>query len=144
MQLSHACAGFVMNQHSRPQRLRSIWPAPWIETLWQPQSQRSRSMALAKWIAACGDENDNARVNLGGDSLYSCALTRIYPQEGRCGGLFPLSSFALENWETEQENNRSCIYHYPGVRKTRATPDVCLLVSSVWYHAFRFIVEHWD
>ena len=41
--------------HSRPQRLRSIWPAPWIET------SRSRSMALAKWIAASGDENGRER-----------------------------------------------------------------------------------
>lgn len=78
----------------------------------------------------------------GGDSLYPCARTRIYPQEGGCGGPFPLSSFALENWETERENTGSCIYCYPGVRKTRATPDMCLFGSSVWYHASRFIVEH--
>ena len=41
---------------------------------------------------------------LGGDSLYPCAQTRIYPQEGGRGGPFLLSSFALENGETEREN----------------------------------------
>ena len=40
--------GFHAMSHSRPQRMRSIWPAPLA---------RSRSMALAKWIAAPGDEN---------------------------------------------------------------------------------------
>ena len=37
---------FFCIHHSRPQRLRSIWPAPW-----------SRNMALDKRIAASGDAN---------------------------------------------------------------------------------------
>ena len=48
---------FFCIHHSRPQRLRSIWPAPW-----------SRTMALAKWIAASGDEN--------AVSTFPCACRR--------------------------------------------------------------------
>ena len=46
-------------RHSRPERPRSLWSAPRIET-----SGRSRSLVLTRRIAASGDENGNARKHL--------------------------------------------------------------------------------
>ena len=38
---------FLTQKHSRPQRLRSIWPAPWIET-----SGRLQSVLVTDWSGA--------------------------------------------------------------------------------------------
>ena len=49
--------------HSRPQRPRSFWSAPRIETSGRFQigtGQRSRFLVLTKRIVASGDENDIA------------------------------------------------------------------------------------
>ena len=57
-------------QRSRPQRLRSIWPAPWSET-----------MALAKWIAASGDENGGYRKS-GSVCYVNCIENKPLKQPG--------------------------------------------------------------
>ena len=79
---------------------------------------------------------------LGGDSLYPCVLGHEFSRKkGGCGGPFPhflLHAEKLRDWTRKPCWN----YFYPGVRKTRATPHMCLFGSSVWYHASRSIAEH--
>ena len=75
------------NAHSHPQRLRSIWPAPWIETsvgtlcmgTYITYLPSSRSMALAKLVAASEDENECNKGKERNNRLHHRALSSFFP-----------------------------------------------------------------
>ena len=95
-----ACSLEYSSLHSRPQRLRSIWPAPWIETSGRLQSVLVTDWSDANTIKSDKPEKKHEAWRKGTNKANFCGNVRLPYSQGKYYKQKPSVRF---NWKAMKE-----------------------------------------